>query len=232
MNSILNNPYRILGLLANASAREINTRVNRLRMYIEAEEEMPENDDFGFPKAMGKPERSKASVDKARSGLNMDEDRVSNALFWFWKDNDISDEAAFDALKDQDEDTAIGIWQKLTDKGEVTERNCSAFLNLSTLLLYLSMNGKTVKKKYFKKGLQLKIQFLESRFSDEFVKKVGDETCKKDTIKLELWLLNQIPDNLGKVKGLTPIEMTEMLSGWTFAAKDKFLKEFSSALAK
>jgi hypothetical protein len=26
--------------------------------------------------------------------------------------------------------------------------------------------------------------------------------------------------------------MTEMLSGWTFAAKDKFLKEFSSALAK
>ena len=232
MNSILHNPYRILGLLANASAREINTRVNKLRMYIEAVEEMPKNDDYGFPDGMGKPERGNPSVDKAKSELNLDKDRVTNALFWFWKNNDISDDAAFDALKDLDIDTAIEIWQKLTDRGEITERNSSAFLNLSTLLLYLSTSGKTVKKEYFEKGLHLKIQFLESSFSEEFVKKIGGDTCVKNTIELELLLLNQIQHDLEKAKGLTSTEMVGMLSGWTFAAKEKFLKEFANVLAK
>ena len=232
MNSILDNPYRILGVLANASAREINTRVNKLRMYIDADGEIPKNDDFGFPDSMGKPERSNTAIDKAKSELNLDNDRVANALFWFWKNNDISDEAAFDALKDVDADTAIGIWQKLTDKGEVTERNCSAFLNLSTLLLYLSSSGNTIQKVYFAKGLHLKIQFLESRFSEEFVKKVGDETYKKNTAELELFLLNQLRHDLGIAKGLTLAEMVEMLSGWAFAAKDKFLKDLSGTLSK
>lgn len=228
MNSILNNPYRILGLLANASAREINTRANRLRMGIP----IPLNDDYGFPVLMGYPDRTSESVDKAKSELNLDKDKVENALFWFWKNNDISDEAAFDALKEGDTDTAIEIWQKLTDKGEVTERNSSAFLNLSTLLLYLSTNRKTVKKEDFEKGLHLKIQFLESRFSEEFVKKIGGDTCVKNAIELELLLLNQIRHDLEKAKGLTSTEMVGMLSEWAFAAKDKFLKEFSNALTK
>ena len=232
MNSILNNPYRILGLLANTSAREINTRVNKLRMYIEADGEIPKDDDFGFPDSMGKPERSNVTIDKAKSELNLDDDRIANALLWFWKNNDISDEVAFDALKDGDVNTAIGTWQKLTDRGEVTERNSSAFLNLSTLLLHLSLSGKTIRKEYFEKGLRLKIYFLESSFSEEFVKKVGDETCKKNTGELELSLLNQIQHDLEKAKGVTSVEMVEMLPGWNFKAKDKFLKDIAKDITK
>ena len=227
MNSILNNPYRILGLLANASAREINTRVNKLRMYIEADEEVPKNDDYGFPDVMGNPQRSNASVDKAKSELNLDKDRVANALFWFWKNNDISDEAAFDALKEGDTDTAIGIWQKLTERGEVTERNRSAFLNLSTLLLYQYTCNRR-RTNLLKESLRLKIQFLESSFSEEFVKKVGDETYRNDTVELELLLLNQIRHELEKAKG----EIVGMLPEWNFKAKDKFLKELAKDVVK
>ncbi|MDR0371742.1 MAG: hypothetical protein LBH80_07840 [Prevotellaceae bacterium] len=232
MNSILNNPYRTLGLLAGASAREINTRVNRLRMYIEAKVEVPKNEDFGFLEAMGKPKRTDTSVDKAKAELNLDNDKISHALFWFWKGNDITDEPAFDALKDLDADTAIEIWQKLTHKGEVTERNSSAFLNLSSLLLYLGMSRKTINKAYFEKGLRLKIQFLESPFFKDFVKKIGGETVRIEVVELEHWFLNQTLHDSEKTKGLTPAKMAEILLEQTFKAKKDFLKECSDALAK
>ena len=48
MNSIKNNPYRILGLLAGASAREVSRQANRLQKIIAAEQEPP-TDDFSFP---------------------------------------------------------------------------------------------------------------------------------------------------------------------------------------
>ncbi|MCX7877583.1 MAG: hypothetical protein N2510_02960 [Ignavibacteria bacterium] len=46
MNLIQNNPYRTVGLLAGATAREQERQVRRLKQFIEAEQEPP--DDFSF----------------------------------------------------------------------------------------------------------------------------------------------------------------------------------------
>ena len=47
MQYISNNPYRILGLLANSTKKEQAKQVNRLKHFIEAEVETDE--DFSFP---------------------------------------------------------------------------------------------------------------------------------------------------------------------------------------
>ena len=61
---------------------------------------------------------------------------MNAALFWFYKGNEITDEAAFEALQEGDIKTAQDIWTKLTENTEeVTKKNASAFHNLATLFL-------------------------------------------------------------------------------------------------
>src|SRR5574344_1472538 len=111
MNPIKANPYRTLGLLAGAGTREISRQTNRLQKIIAAEQEPP-TDDYSFPK-LGKLTRTTESIENATSKLNLDSDKVNSALFWFWNGNSITDEVAFEALKDGDTEKAYQIWDKL-----------------------------------------------------------------------------------------------------------------------
>lgn len=132
MKLILNNPYRILGLLIGASAREQTRQISRLRQFIEAEQK-PDND-YSFD-GLGDLDRTISSVEIAASQLNLNEDKMMAALFWFYNGNKITDEPAFEALKDHNLDECFAIWEKLILNGEVTARNASAFNNLGTLYL-------------------------------------------------------------------------------------------------
>lgn len=127
MKLVQNNPYRTVGLLVGASAKEQTKQINRLKQYLEAEQEP--QDDFSFP-ILGNLHRTVDSVSEAASKLHLDSDKISAALFWFYKGYDITDEPAFDALKDSDSQRAIEIWQKLTSSGNVISKNGSAFHNL------------------------------------------------------------------------------------------------------
>jgi hypothetical protein len=92
MDIIQNNPYRILGLLVGTTTREQTKQINRLKKFIEAEQEP--QDDFSFP-ILGNLHRTLNSVEDAASKLNLDSDKMNAALFWFWNGNPITDEAAF-----------------------------------------------------------------------------------------------------------------------------------------
>ena len=125
MISIKNNPYRTLGILVGASARDVLSRTKKLRMYLEAEQEPDE--DFSFP-VLGALPRTTESVSEAPAKLNLNKDRVNAALFWFLNCS-IADEPAFDFLKEGNKQSAVATWSKLTSSGEVTPRNYSAFQN-------------------------------------------------------------------------------------------------------
>lgn len=165
MQAIRNNPYRITGLLVGATAREQARQIKRLRSFLQAEQ-MPE-DDFSFP-VLGNLHRTMESVSESVSYLNLDRDKMHAALFWFYMGNAISDEPAFDSLKEGDPDNSLTLWRKLTSKGAVTQRNSSAFQNLSTLLLCNAFNSSTVNRKLLEQGIALKLKFLESDFVSEF----------------------------------------------------------------
>ena len=107
MNPIKDNPYRILGLLAGSSTREINRQTNRLSKILAAEQEPP-TDDFSFP-ALGNLTRTEKAIEEATSKLNLDSDKLNSALFWFWNGNPITDEVAFEALKDGNTEKAYQI---------------------------------------------------------------------------------------------------------------------------
>jgi len=191
MNLIKNNPYRIVGLLVGATAREQTKQISRLKKYIEAEQDPV--DDFSFP-ALGNLHRTIEKVEEAASKLNLDNDKINAALFWFWNGNPITDEAAFEALKSGDIEAANEIWGKLITKTDeegkrfwkpVTGKNYSAFHNFSVLNI-IRANGN------LHNAVVASLYFLESDFVQKFVSSVVDETHKTSKKELQLIFLNQL----------------------------------------
>jgi hypothetical protein len=223
MNTILNNPYRTVGLLVGATAREQERQVKRLKQFIEAEQDP--QDDFSFP-TLGNLHRTLDKVNEAASKLNLDSDKMSSALFWFYKGNPITDEPAFDAIKEADLDQVISIWTKLTSNGEVSQRNASAYSNLGTLYLSGILEGTNTNEAILEQGISLKLKFLESDFIKDFKALATDETFKTTKKELQLLFLNQVQSEMEKSGGITSNKLLDILTKQEFAAKEDFLKGF------
>jgi hypothetical protein len=216
MKTILNNPYRIVGLLVGATAKEQAKQISRLKKYIDAEQDP--QDDFSFP-ALGEFHRTLESVEEAASKLNLDRDKINAALFWFWNGNPITDEPAFEALKIGKTEDAIEIWRKQVynakgEMNEVSKRNASAFFNLSTFYL----NEYPIDEE----ALILKLYFLESNFIKEFTYTVVDETVKTENRELQLIFLKNIEINLE----IEQSEFIDVITQIDFVGKQDFLKSF------
>jgi hypothetical protein len=219
--SVAGNPYRILGLLVGSTAREQNRQIRRLKQYIEAEQEPPA--DYSFP-ALGKLRRTVEGITEAASKLNLDSDRMSAALFWFYKGNEITDEPALDALKEGDTNSAFDIWNKLTSSGEITQRNASAFQNLSTLLL---ANASSYN---LEQGTVLKLKFLESDFAKDFKALATDVTYKTTKKELQLLFLNQLCAKIENSGDTDVNQLVGILQKQTFSAKEDFFNGFAQKL--
>ena len=228
MNPIKDNPYRTLGLLAGASTREISRQTNRLHKIITAEQEPP-TDDFSFP-VLGNLTRTEEAIEEATSKLNLDSDKLNAALFWFWNGNPITDEVAFEALKDGDTEKAYQIWDKLMvetkEDGKrfwrsVTEKNSSAFHN-SFVLEMLQTNGNK------HTAIVANLYFLESDFSQKFISTIADSTYKTNSKELQTNFLNDVLQETEKGNAnLTLSKFVSIINGVDFTAKADFLKSIS-----
>jgi hypothetical protein len=223
MKLIQNNPYRILGLLVGSTAREQNKQINKLKKYLDAEQE-PE-DDFSFP-ILGKIYRNVDNVTDSAAKLSLDSDKMNAALFWFYIGNPITDEPAFDAIKEGDLERVIIIWSKLTSNFEVTNRNASAYSNLGTLYLSRILKGTNTNEAFLEDGISLKLKFLESDFIKDFKALATDETFKTTKKELQLLFLNQLQLELEKNETINSTKFLEILNKYEFTAKEDFLKVF------
>jgi hypothetical protein len=223
MQIIQNNPYRTVGLLVGATAREQERQVKRLKQFIEADQDP--QDDFSFP-TLGNLHRTLEQVNEAASKLNLDSDKMSSALFWFYKGNPITDEPAFDAIKEADLDQVISIWTKLTSNVEVSKRNASAHSNLGTLYLSGILEGTNTNEAILEQGISLKLKFLESDFIKEFKALATDETFKTTKKELQLLFLNQVLSEVEKNGTVTSNKFLDILTKQEFSAKEDFLKGF------
>jgi len=224
MKAIEQNPYRILGLLVGATVKEQNKQTNRLSKFVEAEQ-VPD-DDFSFP-LLGKFKRTLADIDDATAKLDSDADKINAALFWFYKGNEITDEPAFDALKEGDMQTAKDIWEKLIietrEDGsrfwrEVTQRNYSAFHNWFVLGFFENENL----------SLTTNIKFLESDYWTDFKEKVTDSTFKITRKELQLQFLNTILQEIeNNTVEFSLNDFVKTVKNLNFSAKEDFLKTIS-----
>ncbi len=222
MQLIKNNPYRTIGLLVGATMAQQTRQIKRLKQFLDAEQE-PE-DDFSFP-TLGQLNRTVDSVIDAASKLNLDSDKINAAIFWFYNGSH-TDEPAFDAIKVRDLGQALNIWSKLTATSDVTQRNASAYNNLSTLYLSGILDGANTKEAILEQGISLKLKFLESDFIKDFKALATDVTFKITKKDLQLLFLNQVQSEVDKNGEVASHKFHEILNKQTFSAKEDFFKSF------
>lgn len=182
MKLIQDNPYRIAGILANSSEKELQKQKSKITKYASIGKQVDSELDFPF---FGNVDRSESSITKAFSGIEQNHDKVSHSLFWFLKANTF-DETAINYLINGDKEKAIEIWDKVTNGKEVTSKNFSCFNNIGTLKL-LNESQQEIKE-----GIEAKMKLIESPSFSDFVHTVADQTYTIDNQKQAEKFINDV----------------------------------------
>src|SRR5690554_1932684 len=182
MEIIKNNPYRIAGILSNASTKELEKQKGKVKAYTKVGKEIKSDFDFQI---LGNIDRTEDSVNKAFSNVEQSQDKVNYALFWFLNASPF-DNTAIEYLKNGDEEKALEIWEKVTTNKNVNSKNFSAFNNLGTFKL-LSKDKSDIKA-----GIEAKIKLIESDYFESFVHSVADETYTIDNQKQSEKLIDEL----------------------------------------
>lgn len=215
MEIIKNNPYRIAGILSNASARDVQRQKGKIQAFANVGREIESDYDFQFLSTVT---RTAASINRAFSNIQQNPDKVNYALFWFL-DASPYDVTAFDYLKSGNEEKAIEIWEKVTFNKEVNSKNFSAFNNLGTYKLLGGTKGE------IKEGIEAKLKLIESDFFENFIHSVADENF---TIRKEKQIEKLIDELLTQFNSkYSSLETLQMFSNCNGSTQKYLSKKFT-----
>lgn len=223
MNLFSNNTFRVLGVCSNASLKDIQKNISKLKAFAKIGKEMELDYDLLFLN-LCKIKRTDDLLLKSENHLNLDKNKITSSLFWF-ADLTPIDSVALAHLIKGDVNKAIEIWDKATKSKEVSLKNYSAFNNLSTLLLLNVLDDSktdTFKKDkdsiiHIKKGFELKNKFISSTFFNDYCKSI----CKSVPISsddAQEFFTNTILDLFNK--NFSPKELTNLFENLDNKIKD------------
>ena len=129
MDIIRNNPYRVLGVLANASRKEIERNKSQIKAFAKVGK--TPSFPYDFENILGPVDRSEDNLNDAVGKLTFDKDKVAYGLFWFYNASFV-DEETIKRLKDSNIDNAISY---LSINGKASY---STYINMGVLCLLSS----------------------------------------------------------------------------------------------
>jgi hypothetical protein len=160
---VKNNPFRILGLPATASDKEITKRVAELEVYIKMGKRKKYDLDFPF---LGNFKRTSETLQDAVNKLSKPVERIFYSLFWF----DNIDEFEFEKLKEKNINEAITIIKNSSDNRKVESiEQFSGYKNLSILYLYKIYNDDKNEEENFYKYFYAFSKFLTSNQLNNYI---------------------------------------------------------------
>ena len=231
MQSLRENPFRLLGLLSSSSSREIDSRSKKLRQYLEAGVEPNVTPDYYCPALGRKPmRRLPESIEQARGMLTLDQDKLSYALLWFVQMNEVTDPVALEALAQGDLAEAERIWrqQVYTSDGAlraITDRNSSAYHNLSVYLLCSAQSANIVS------GVKLGLMALEQGSVLSFLQeKLGIPSMSLQDV--ELLYLNRLISDIQKRPRGGLSQLMDLLGHQEYTAKKALMKCYALEAVK
>ncbi|MDG5799226.1 hypothetical protein QA597_02495 [Marinilabiliaceae bacterium ANBcel2] len=202
MKLIHNNPYRIIGVYAGATAREIDRQKSKINALLKIGKELQFNTDF---KGLENPDRSEDTIINAFSAIQLNKDKVIHSYFWYINQNHI-DDTALEYLKDGDFEKALLIWKKATDGKQMSKRNYSSFSNLGTLQIQRAYNGSFITSEFLS-GVSRKIHLIRSEYLNDYINYIADDTYfinnDQELINFIDSIINEISKNSNLEKGLS-----------------------------
>jgi hypothetical protein len=223
MNIIKQNPFRILGLTSNATEKELQKQIGIIKRYAEVGKTKPFDYDFEF---IGDFTRTSDEIQQASNSIGQAHKKLLYSLFWFVNNNQF-DEIAFNNLKERDTDKAIEIWNK-TLKEEITSKNYSSYLNLSTLYIALSTIDDQIELQKLQAGISLKGNLIHSENLKDFSKLVTGNGIANDPIEISKKFVDEVIEllkpYLNKRNGISTNDLISLFN--TFPAS---IKKYISA---
>lgn len=229
MECITNNPFRILGLYANANARDIQKKLSQINAFLNAGKPVVFGVDFPF---LPRIDRKTDLVDSALAKIQLNQDRVLHSLFWFTNSSHV-DEPAFNALETGQIDKAADIWSKVANSRESLHNYSSAFNNLGTLKLVKAFYSGALEIDGISEAIRIKLSLISSDYFQEYAKSITDETYKPDSKEIAKLFANSLLQHLeislaqGKT---TPQTMAKMFSMADPDTHDHIIQRLSSPL--
>lgn len=111
------NPYRVLGVFANSSQKDLLANASRMSAFLRVKRQIPfSTDSIGNLSIV---QRSEETVNQARAALALPTQRLQHALFWFMKSSP-EDSEALRRLEQGEHVAAETIWE---EKSDVTARH-------------------------------------------------------------------------------------------------------------
>jgi hypothetical protein len=187
MNIIKQNPFRILGLTGNATERELQKQLGKIKAFERVGKKVSLEYDFNF---LGALIRNLDEIQQASNRIEQSHKKLLYSLFWFVKNTQF-DEIAFNNLKERETDKAIEIWKK-TLKEEITSKNYSSYLNLSTLYIALSTIDDQIELQQLQAGISLKGNLIHSENLKDFSKLVTGNGIASDPIEVSKKFVDEI----------------------------------------
>ena len=223
MNIIKQNPFRILGLTGNATEKELQKQIGIIKRYAEVGKTKSFDYDFEF---IGDFTRNTNEIQQASNSIEQAHKKLLYSLFWFVKNNQF-DEIAFNYLKEKETDKAIEIWNK-TLKEEITSKNYSSYLNLSTLYIALSTIDDQIELQKLQAGISLKGNLIHSENLKDFSKLVTRNGIANDPIEISKKFVDEVIEllkpYLNKRNGISTNDLISLFN--TFPAS---IKKYVSA---
>lgn len=232
MQSLRENPFRLLGLLSSSSSKEIDSRCEMLRLCLETDVEPNITPDYYCPEFECEPmSRLPEVIKQAQERLALDQDKLLYALLWFVQMNETTDSLALEALAQGNLREAKSIWwqQVYTEDMElcdITNQNCSAFHNLSVCLLCsASEMGVPL-------GVQLGLMVLEQGSVLSLLQeKLGVQGLSLQDV--ELLYLNRLIDDIQEISPMGKIMLIQDITMLCeFTAKEAWMASFALKASK
>ena len=226
MNIIKQNPFRILGLTANATEKELKKQIGIIKRYAEVGRTKSFDYDFEF---IGNFTRNINEIQQASNSIEQAQKKLIYSLFWFVKNNQF-DEIAFNNLKENDIDKAIEIWNK-TLKEEITIKNYSSYQNLSTLYLALSTIDNQIELQKLQAGISLKGKLINSENLKDLSKLVTGNGVSINMVDISKKFVDEVIEllkpYLNKTNGISTSDLVSLFNTFPSNIQKYVLSKFT-----
>jgi hypothetical protein len=187
MHFIYNNPYRVIGIYAGASERKLQAQKSKINAFMRAGKELVFDQDFEF---LPRLKRELATIDNALSTLQLNQNKLYYSIFWFVMGNHI-DETALRHLEEGSPLKAKEIWEKVCFNQDLSSKNVSSNINLSTLQLALALKS-NVADENVRYAFLNKFWVLESEYFYDFAHQVTDENYNPEIDEIKMLFVDEV----------------------------------------
>lgn len=210
INAIKNNPFRVLGLTATASDKEITKRISELEVYIKMGKRIKYNTDFPF---LGELRRTSETIQEASNKINKPKNKLFYSLFWF-EGNNKNDKLALEELKRENIDDALNIWGERKHDKIPADEHFSISHNLSVLYLWLSFSEDEFNDEYFGYFFIEIGKIFKCHYLEKYVKKVAGVKYFLDRNKIVKYYFDEICKIMSKYLFLNIEENREYIEAF------------------